>query len=476
MMKKGTFSRRRFLAGTAAASAAFSLFPGRVLGANDRVNIGIIGLGGKGGAHLADFGKIPNVEILAVCDADKARMEKAGDKIAKHQDLRRLIEMKDIDAVVIATPDHWHCLAAIMAFQAGKHAYVEKPVSHCIWEGRKMVEAARKYNRIVQTGTQQRSCPAVQECAKDIQSGMYGKVLWAHCSKLDARDPIGKVDGPQPPPETVDYNLWAGPAPMAPIMRKEFHYDWHWQWDWGTGEMGNWGVHYLDDLRHLLGWDDVPGNAIAAGNRWWDDDGETPNMHMCLMEHRGTKIVIDIRNMKDPKKGGDQGAVYLKSRGGNYLMCENGYINIARGGGKAFDKDGKQIKQYKGTGGSGHDANFINAIREGSNKSLAAEIEIGHMSTVLCHQANIAFRVGKAASVEEVRESVKQHEDALNTLESMVEQLHGNAVDLKAKPFILGPKLTYDAKTETFTGDHAEEANAFVKRIYREPFVVPDNV
>jgi len=192
------------------------------------------------------------------------------------------------------------------------------------------------------------------------------------------------------------------------------------------------------------------------------------------MEHRGTKIVIDIRNMKDPKKGGDQGAVYLKSRGGNYLMCENGYISIARGGGKAFDKEGKQIKQYKGTGGSGHDANFINAIREGSNQSLAAEIEIGHMSTVLCHQANIAFRVGKAASVEEVRESVKQHEDALNTLESMVEQLHGNAVDLKAKPFILGPKLTYDAKTETFTGDHAEEANAFVKRIYREPFVVSE--
>jgi len=472
-MKKHAISRRRFLVGAAAAGASFSLFPSHVLGANDRVNIGIIGLGNKGGAHLNDFAKIPNVEIVAVSDADKERMEKA-ERAVKHQDLRRLLDMKDIDAVVIAPPDHWHCLAAILAFQAGKHAYVEKPVSHCIWEGRKMVEAARQYDRIVQAGTQQRSCPAVQECAKDIQSGMYGKVLWAHCSRLEAREPIGKVDGPQSPPETVDYNLWAGPAPMSPILRKQFHYDWHWQWNWGTGEMGNWGVHYLDDLRHLLGWSDVPDNAIAAGNRWWDDDGETPNMHMCLMEHRGTKVVIDIRNMKDPKKGGDQGAVYLKSRGGNYLMCEKGYISIARGGGKSFDHDGKQIKQYKGTGGAGHDANFINAVREGSNKSLAAEIEVGHMSTTLCHQANVAWRVGKTATIDEARQSVKEHEDALNTLESILEQLQGNEVDLEKKPFVLGPKLHFDLKSETFTGDHADEANVFVKRQYREPFAVQE--
>lgn len=473
-MKKHVISRRSFLA-SAAAGASLSLFPGRALGANDRVNIGIIGLGGKGSAHLKDFAQIPNVEIIAVSDADKERMEKAGEKVAKHQDFRRLLEMKDIDAVVIATPDHWHVLAAILAFQAGKHAYVEKPVSYCIWEGRKLIEAARKYNRIVQAGTQQRSCPAVKECAADIKAGMYGKVQWVHCSKLESREPIGKVAGPQQPPETVDYDLWAGPAPASPIMRTQFHYDWHWQWNWGTGEMGNWGVHYLDDVRHLLGWNDVPDNAIAAGNRWWDDDGETPNMHMCLMEHQGVKLVIDIRNMKDPKRGGDQGAVFLGARGGNYIMCENGSIRIARGGGKAFDKDGKQIKQYKGTGGAGHDANFIDGVRTGSNKSLAAEIEVGHMSTTLCHQANIAWRVGKATPVEEVRESFKQHEDALNTLESILTQLEGNEVDLKAKPFIAGPKLSYDLKTETFTGGHAEAANVFVKRPFREPFIVPEN-
>ncbi len=474
-MKKIRISRRNFLAGAAAAGAAFSLFPSRVLGANDRVNIGIIGLGGKGGAHFGDFGRVPNCEIIAVCDADKNHMDKAGEKVAKHQDLRRLLDMKDIDAVVIATPDHWHALAAIMAFQAGKHAYVEKPVCHYIWEGRKMVEAARKYNRIVQAGTQQRSCPAVQECARDIQSGKYGKVEWVHCSKTDVREPIGKVDGPQPVPEGVDYNLWAGPAPMSPIHRKQFHYDWHWQWNWGTGEMGNWGVHYLDDVRHLLGWDDAPGNVMAAGNRWWDDDGETPNMHMALMEHRGVKLVVDIRNMK-AGDGSNEGAVYLGSRGGNYIMCENGFIRIARGGGKAYDKKGKMVKQYKGTSGSGHDANFINAVREGSNEKLACEIEVGYYSTMLCHLANVGWRVGKEASVDEVRESVKSNEDALNTLESMLVQLKGDDVDVKAKPFIAGPKLTFDVKAEKFTDADAEKANALLRREDRAPFIVPEQV
>ncbi len=474
-MKNQGISRRHFIKGAATAAAACAFFPGRALGANERVNLGIIGFGGKGSAHYRDFGKVPGVEIIAVCDADTHRMAEVDDKVAKHQDFRKLLEMKDVDAVVIAAPDHWHCLAAITAFEAGKHAYVEKPVSHYIWEGRQMVKAARKYNRIVQAGTQQRSCPAVQECAKDIQAGMYGKVQWVHCAVLSSREPIGKVDGPQPVPEGVDYNLWAGPAPMSPIMRRDFHYDWHWQWNWGTGEMGNWGVHYFDDVRHLLGWNDVPGNVMAAGNRWWDDDGETPNMHMAVMEHEGVKLVIDVRNMQDPAgPGGEQGAVYLGGRGGNYIMCENGYIRIARGGGKAYDKDGKMVKQYKGNGGAGHDANFINAVREGSNASLACEIEVGHLSTTVCHLANMAWRLGKSASVDEVRESVKSHEDAANTLDSILTQLEGNKVDLQAKPFVLGPKLTFDAAAEQFTGDHAEEANQLVRLPCREPFVVPE--
>ncbi|HOZ48777.1 MAG TPA: Gfo/Idh/MocA family oxidoreductase [Candidatus Hydrogenedentes bacterium] len=475
-MSKHAISRRQFLVSSAAAGAALTLFPGRVLGANERVHLGIIGLGGKGGAHFKDFSALPNVEIIAVADPDENRMKQAGPNVAQHKDFRSLLDMKDVDAVVIATPDHWHCLAAIMAFQAGKHAYVEKPVSHCIWEGYKLVEAARKYDRIVQAGTQQRSCPAVQECAADVKAETLGKVLWVHCSRLDAREPIGKVDGPQPVPEGVDYNLWAGPAPMAPIMRKSFHYDWHWQWNWGTGEMGNWGVHYLDDLRHILGWDDVPGNAIAAGNRWWDDDGETPNMHMSLMEHRGVKVVVDIRNMQDPGGGGEQGAVYLSSRQGNHIQCENGFIRIARGGGKAYDKDGKSIKQYKGDGGGAHHGNFIEALRQGSSASLNAEIAVGNMSTIMCHLANVAWRVGQDASVEEVRESMKSHADAVDTLESMLAQLGRSEVDIAKKPFVLGPKLTFDVSRGTFTDDNAAKANELVRRVDREPFIVPEQV
>ena len=476
-MNKQVITRRDFVKGAVAASTVYSLMPSSVLGANDRVNVGVIGVGGKGLEHLVGFSQIENVDVIAASDPDLTHLDIKGYSGAKHGDFRKLLEMKEIDAVVIATPDHWHCLGAITACQAGKHVYVEKPVSHNIWEGRQMVRAARKYNRIVQAGTQHRSCPAVQECARDVQAGKYGKVLWVHTSELGARRPIGKVDGPLEVPEHIDYNLWAGPAPLAPVMRTKFHYDWRWQWLWGTGQMGNWGVHYFDDLRHILGWDDVPTSIQAAGNRWWDDDGQTPNMHMCLMEHGDVKVVLDIRMMGDPAgRGGDGGAVYLRSRGGNYIMCEDGYIMISRGGGKSYDPDGKMIKQYKGTGGRGHDVNFIDAVRQGSNKSLNSEIEIGHQSTVMCHQANLGWQIGSEVSVDEVRENMKCHEDAANTLESIITQLNGNKIDLKTWPFVMGPKLTYDTKAEKFTGTAAVCANKYLSREYRKPFVITEEV
>lgn len=471
-MKKHSVSRRSFLRSATAVAGACTIFHPNVLGANERVNIGIIGLGIKGGGHLKSFAAVDGVNVIAVCDPDLKHMEQAESGIARHQDLRRVFDMKDIDAVVIASPDHWHCSAAVMAFEAGKHAYVEKPVSQCVWEGRQMVKSARKHNRIVQAGTQHRSCPAVQECAKDIQSGKYGKVLWVHCSRLGSREQIGKVNSPVPVPDHIDYELWAGPAPKTPVMRKKFHYDWHWQWNWGTGEMGNWAVHYVDDVRHLLGWDDVPGNVVAAGNRWWDDDGETPNMIMALMNHRGVNVVIDVRNMVDPARGGKRGAVYLGGRSGNYIMCERGFIRISRGGGKAYDLDGKLIKQYKGDGGKDHIPNFINAIRNGSNKSLACEIEIGHNSTMMCHLANMGYQAGRAASPDEMMANVKGHEDAVNTLESILTQLGANKIDLKQKPMIVGPKLTFDQKSETFVGDNAAKANKFIRLERRKAFDV----
>jgi predicted dehydrogenase len=482
-------TRRDFIKSSLAAGVAMTLASpySKVRGANGDIRIAVVGVGGQGSGHINNFRKLPGVRIVALCDADKDHLEKRvedfkkrDEKVDGYTDVRKLLEDKNIDAITIATPNHWHSLITIWACQASKDVYVEKPVSHNIWEGRKMVEAARKYKRIVQAGTQQRSCPAVKEAARDIQAGKYGKVLWVHCSKLgtDNRKSIGKVTTPQPVPPSIDYNLWAGPAPMTPVMRQSFHYDWHWQWNWGDGEMANWGVHYLDDMRHLLGWDDVPTRVVAAGNRFaWDDNGETPNMHIALFDYNGLPAVVDIRNLPDPKRpGGKGGAVYLYSRGGNYIQCEGASIRISRGGGGAYDKDGNRIYQYKGDGGAAHAQNFIDAVRSGRRQDLAAEVEVGHLSTVLCHQANICWRVGSKAAVDQVRESMKSHKDALDTISDILEQIDGNGVDLTKEPFILGPVLTYDRKQERFVGENAEQANKLIKCSYREPFVVPDNV
>jgi len=483
---------KRTVAATAGSYAALSSFKHLVpsaRGANGEIRLAVAGIRGRGGAHVSDFMKIDGVKVVALCDPDKQVLEQgvasfkkrynAGDADIKgYADVREILDRKDVDALVIAAPNHWHSLMTVWACQAGKHVYVEKPVSHSIWEGRKMVEAARKYDRIVQAGTQHRSCPAVQEAAKDLQAGRYGKVLWVHCSKLQSRTSIGKVTEPTPVPANIDYNLWAGPTPMAPIMRQNLHYDWHWTWTCGDGEMANWGIHYLDDVRHLLGWTDVPTKVVAAGNRFaWDDNGETPNMHFALMDYDGLPLVVDIRNLPDPaRRGGKDGAVYLTSRGGNYIQCENGSVRISRGGGWAYDNEGKRVHQYKGNGGSGHAQNFIDAMRSGRREDLAAEIEVGHLGTTICHQANVAWRAGQDATVDQVRENMKSCEDALNTLNDMLEQLEGNAVDLAKQPFIMGPMLTYDRKTEQFTGDNAAKANKFLKCSYREPFVIRDSV
>jgi predicted dehydrogenase len=484
---------KRSLSATAgsylALSSASSLMPS-ALGANNEVRVAVAGIRGRGNGHMNHFQGLPGVSVVALIEPDEQILAerlgqfkekyKVGDSAIKgYADVRNALDRKDIDALVVAAPNHWHSLMTIWACQAGKDVYVEKPVSHCIWEGRKMVEAARKYDRIVQAGTQQRSCPAVQEAAKDIQAGKYGKVQWVHCSKLGARSTIGKVTSPQPVPDHIDYNLWAGPAPMTPVMRKSFHYDWHWQWNWGDGEMANWGVHYLDDLRHLLGWDDVPDEVIAAGNRFaWDDNGETPNMHFALMHYDGLPVVIDIRNLPHPwQRGGRGGALYLKSRGGNHIQFEDGsYIRLSRGGGGAYDKSDKRIKQYKGDAGAHHAQNFIDCVRNRRREDLAAEVEVGHLSTVVCHQANLAWRAGEQASVDEVHSSMRSHEDALYTLTDMLEQLAGNEVDLRKEHFVLGPQLTYDRKNERFSGAGAEKANQYVKCSYRPPFVIRDEV
>ncbi len=480
-MRSKRIDRRDFVRGAATVGAGLMVLPtDRILGANDRINMAVIGTGGRGSGHVRSFHGKKNVAVVAVSDADEKRMARSvskikGDTVAQHQDLRKVLDMKDVDAVCIATPNHWHAPCAILACQAGKHVYVEKPVSHCIWEGRKMVEAAKKYKRIVQGGTQQRSCPAPNACGADLRAGTYGKIKWVHCMKLNLRGSIGKVDKPQKVPDEVDYNLWAGPAPMTPVMRKRFHYDWHWQWNWGDGEMGNWCVHYLDDLVNMLDWTEAPTSTVCAGGRFvWDDNGQTPNVQFALMEHKGMNVVAEIRDIRIAKDKKGPG-VYMGSRGGNMIMCEDALIKISRGGGKAYTPDGKKkIKDYKGNGGRGHRRNFIDCIRSGKSEDLNTPIESGHLSTLVCHMNNIAWRIGKTASIDQVKAAMKDHEDALNTIESVVKQISANDGDLGK--MALGPQLTFDPKTEQFTGENAAAANEYLRYEMRKEFAVPDRI
>ncbi len=473
-------SRRHFIKGITAGSAGLLAAPSfNVLGANDEIRVAVIGMGSRGAIHTKSFRAVPGAKVVAVCDPDITKMNwvKEGDPdVEQIKDFRKILERSDIDAISIATPNHWHAAMTVLGCQAGKHVYVEKPVSHNIWEGRKMIEAARKYDRIVQGGTQQRSCPAPQEVARDLADGMYGKVQWVHCMKLNHRAPIGMVSEPAKIPDGLDYNLWCGPASDAAPMRQRFHYDWHWQWNWGDGEMGNWGVHYTDDLCHMLGWDDkMPTKVQTGGGRFiWEDNGETPNMIFSLMDYDGVPVVVETRNLPYSLERQTHG-VYLRAQQGNIIMCEKGIIKLARGGGKSYELDGKTtIKKYSGNSGKGHFENFIDAIRSGKKEDLAAEIASGHVSSGICHLANASYRVGADATVGEVKEAFSKHEDAANTVDSVLEQLKANGADVESMH--LGPELTFDAKSERFTGDHADEANVYIKTPQREEFAIPEQV
>ncbi|MGY8690068.1 MAG: Gfo/Idh/MocA family protein, partial [Verrucomicrobiales bacterium] len=309
-----------------------ALSTSNVLGANEKIRLGMIGLGGRGMGSAKWFGGIPGVEIAYLCDADSKavdRAKKSYPNAKTTQDLRNVIEDKDIDAVVVSTCNHWHVLASVWACQAGKDVYVEKPISHNIWEGRKLVEAARKYDRIVQGGTQQRSDELQSEIKAYLDSGELGKMKYVRCNRYGMRDSIGKRQTPLTPPPTVDYNLWLGPAQDLPIYREKFHYDWHWDWNLGSGELGNWGPHIIDDLRNVVFRDKIayPKRVLAGGGRFgWDDAGNTPNTHFIYMDTGDVPVIMDVHNLPRAKgvKGGD---IYKRRRTGSFLVieCENGY-------------------------------------------------------------------------------------------------------------------------------------------------------
>jgi len=482
-------TRRDFIKSSMAVGAALALAPhSRVLGANNDIRIGVIGVGGQGGGHMGYFHKLSGVRLVAICDADQAHIDKRAKdfekknnaKLKTYVDVRKMLDDKDIDAVTTATPNHWHALVSIWACQAGKDMYCEKPVSHNVWEGRKLVEAARKYNRIVQTGTQKRSDEGLMEAYDYIRQGNIGKIKvsrgFCYKPRFSGNGIVNGTNGPIPVPEGIDYNLWCGPAEMKPLTRKELHYKWHWVWNTGNGDLGNQGIHEMDLARWALDDPKLAPRVCSIGGRFAvGDAGETANTQIVYLDYKPAPLVFEVRGL--PRKKGETSMDHYRgTRVGMVVECENGYFVGGDGGGWIYDNNDKKVKQCKGGGGGGHHANFIKAVRSRKVSDLNADIEKGHLSSALCHMGNVSYLLGKKMSVDEIKKAIGNNAVLMESFERMHEHLNANEVDLEKEPITMGPMLTMDPQTEKFTGELSDMANMYVKRNYREPFVVPEKV
>jgi predicted dehydrogenase len=475
-------TRRDFLENsmfaTAAASAA-ALFSRSTFAQDDaakeeKLRVVVVGVNGRGGSHVSGFGGRKDCEIAGICDVDEVVAQKMAESVEKrfgnkpkiYKDMREAFADKSIHIASIATPNHWHALAAIWAIQAGKDVYVEKPVSHNVSEGRRIVEAARKYKKIVQTGTQSRSNPGMREAITFVQSGGIGEVKLARGLCYKPRPSIGK-SGNYDVPASVDYDLWSGPAQMETLHRPKFHYDWHWQWAYGNGDLGNQGIHQMDIARWGLGEMDIGSSVLGYGGRFgYEDAGETPNTEVCQHEFTsGKRLIFEVRGLKtDALKDAKVGVIFYGSGGYVVLPSYNG--------GAAFDKDGKEIKKFGGGGDDNHFGNFVKAVRSRKIEDLNADILEGHLSSALCHVGNISYRLGKPMSSQQLTDQFKSDADYSETLDRFLSHLKDNMVDPTAVKITVGPKLTL-AGSEVFSGDRAEEANKYLTRDYRAPYIVP---
>ena len=489
-------SRRQFLATTThtaaglfAASAltacssqkAVPVFSTRVFGANERINMAVIGIRGRGDGLCRDFAAMPNVRVKTICDIDanlfpsraESIRQKQGVAPGTEQDLRRVLDDKDIDAIATATPNHWHALLTIWACQAGKHVYVEKPCSHNIWEGRKMIEAARKYNRIVQVGFQSRSSQNVRQAMKFLHEGGLGDIYMVKGLCYKSRNNIGRYpDGPLPKGEKfsltvggkpdlpwdadylskVDYNLFIGPAPVRPFNRNHFQYNWHWHWDFGNGDIGNQGVHQMDVARWGLNKNEHPRKVMSSGGYFvFDSCQETPNTQTAVFEYADGKILqFEVRGLstndeKTVRIGnlfyGAKGWMFLNSSGDRWETFFG--PKNEPGPSAASDKDAADPSNLAGSGGDRHFYNFINAVRSAKRQDLNADIGGGHFSASLCHLANISYRLGRSLNFD-------------GEAEKFISDKEANLM-LKGFPKVENHRLTKAVG-------------------YRSGFVVPDNV
>ncbi len=475
-------NRRAFIKSTALTAAAASLPAyswARIMGANDEIRAAVVGLNGRGRDHIRGMGALPGVRLVALCDVDSRileaevkRLKEKNPSAEGYTDIRKLLDSKEVDVVTIATPNHWHSLAAIWAIQAGKDVYLEKPISHNVSEGRRVVEFARKHNRIVQAGTQSRSSlTGIKEAVAWVQAGNLGKILISRGLCYKRRDSIGKADGTQSIPPEIDYDLWCGPALKLPLTRKRLHYDWHWVWNTGNGDLGNQGIHEMDVSRWFLGANELAPRVLSIGGRLgYVDDGETPNTMVIFQDYSPAPLIFEVRGLP-ARAGVNEMDKYKGASIGIVIDCEGGHVTVpSYTMATAYDKDGQVIKQFKGS--ESHYANFIKAVSSRKYSDLNADILEGHLSSALCHTGNISYLLGRQRPPDAIREELKGNKETFEAFGRMSEHLAANGVDLAKDSLTLGVMLKLDPKTERFTGN--AKANELLTRPYRPGFVVPE--
>ena len=441
-----SLTRRDFVRSTGLSSAALMapmLKTNFANSPNETIQVAVMGIRSRGTAHARTLAKLPNVNVAALCDIDERLLPKLADDVEKisgkrprtETDIRKVLENKEIDAISIAAPNHWHALATIWACQAGKHVYVEKPVSYNIFEGRKMVEASRKYDRIVQTGTQNRTSPLVRSAMDFLHAGKLGKVYMVKCVVFRPRESLGRKPNTAVPPG-VHYDLWVGPAPWRPYNENRFHYNWHWFWDTGNGETGNNGPHYTDVARWALQKYEHPKRIQSMGGYdIFDCDQETPNTQMSMMEYAdGSRVQMEVRGLyTNAEDGIRMGLLFYGSEGWMHLggsEWKTYYGRKNEPGEQRSDKGDEHTADVKLTEDGAHFWNFIEAVRANKRELQTADILEGHLSASMCHLSNIAYRTGR--------------------------------------------QVVFDSANECFHGD--AEASSLLRREYRLPFVVPEKV
>jgi predicted dehydrogenase len=487
--------RRRFLANSAALAASFAnCGPDTSFAAaadtdakttkqgeaNGALQVAVVGVHGHGMEHVRVLAgnRTLNTRVKTICDADEgvidramSHVEKVQDKLPKFQkDIRKVLDDRSIDIVTIATPNHWHALAAIWAMQSGKDVYVEKPVSHNVHEGRKMVEAARAFGRVCQTGTQRRSMAGIREAIGFLHQGKLGRIHLARGLCYRPRPSIGTTHSEQQIPNTVDYDLWCGPAPKKPLHRQRLHYDWHWFWDYGNGEIGNNGIHMMDIARWGLRKNELARSVISVGGRFgYADDGETPNTQLCLFDYGDSKILFEVRGLPTEKMLDiDIGVIFYGSEGYLAVPPQKGPV--------AYGPSGEVLRRFAGDsdGIPANFANFVSVVRSRHTDDLNADILEGHLSSALCHLGNISHRLGRKEPFSKRAKAFGDDKDAVEAFARMEDHLKGDGVPLDQTSYSLGRKLATRPGMESFVSD--SEADALLKRQYRAPFVVPERL